>query len=53
MIQINPETLKAFSSVTRKRMPKEFVRKIIEEGLQIPVYLEDLLSLRAFHYRSN
>ena len=52
-VNINPETLKAFSQASKKRMPKEFARRIIEEGLQMPVYLEDLTSLRANHYRSN
>jgi hypothetical protein len=32
-VNINPETLKAFSLTNKRRMPKENARKIIEEGL--------------------
>lgn len=52
-VNINPETLKAFSLANKRRMPKESARKIIEEGLQIPLYLEELYNLRGFYYRSN
>jgi hypothetical protein len=34
-------------------MSFDFLKRLIEEGLQIPLYLSELYIIRSMHYRTN